>query len=293
MQTSEIYLDYIAWMIFFSLLALGANWIARSKGYFILPIRQSSEKTPLSFKSILLVFGTYLGMTMVVAVLLLHLVQAIYRLSNSTPPEAEAGMVQLGVIILTILLFFLYTQTLAPSLRQRIIKDRSIPNPKTILGDMGIGVATWVLAFPVVVAIGQLIDLLLYIAAEYESYEQVAIRYLKTSLASPPLLTVALFIILLAAPAIEEFLFRGFLQTYFKRFMSVKWAIFCSSLCFALFHFSTSQGIGNISLIASLFAFALYLGFIYERQASLFASFALHVTFNTASTLRVLFFPDS
>ena len=32
--------------------------------------------------------------------------------------------------------------------------------------------------------------------------------------------------------------------------------------------------------------------FIYERQASLFASFALHMTFNAVSTFRILFFPD-
>jgi membrane protease YdiL (CAAX protease family) len=135
--------------------------------------------------------------------------------------------------------------------------------------------------------------MLLYLSAGLENYEQVAVRYLKLALSSPSMLMIALFMVLFAAPAIEEFLFRGLLQTCLKRFMPIKWAIALSSLCFAFFHFSPSQGIGNISLIASLFTFALYLGFIYERQASLIASFTLHMTFNTVSTLRILFFSDS
>jgi membrane protease YdiL (CAAX protease family) len=69
-------------------------------------------------------------------------------------------------------------------------------------------------------------------------------------------------------------------------------AILLSALCFALFHFAPSQGIGNISLVGSLFLFALFLGFIYERQASLFASVGLHMTFNTVSTFRILFYPE-
>ncbi|MBI3211827.1 MAG: CPBP family intramembrane metalloprotease [Simkania negevensis] len=53
-----------------------------------------------------------------------------------------------------------------------------------------------------------------------------------------------------------------------------------------LFHLSSSQGVGNISL----FIFALYLGFLYEKQCSLFASIALHMTFNSISVIRILFY---
>ena len=97
--------------------------------------------------------------------------------------------------------------------------------------------------------------------------------------------------IVIAAPCIEEFLFRGCLQSFLKQYMSTKGAILFSSLCFSLFHFSLSQGLGNISLCASLFVFALFLGFIYET-GSLFASVGLHMTFNIVSAGRVLFFPE-
>jgi uncharacterized protein len=154
------------------------------------------------------------------------------------------------------------------------------------------GVLTWIISFPLVIAVGQFADLLLYLFFKYENYEQVAVRYLKTTLGSPPMLAIALFTILIAAPIIEEFLFRGCLQNFFKRYMLTKNAILLSALCFSLFHFAPSQGIGNISLVVSLFLFALFLGFIYERQASLFASIGLHMTFNAVSTFRILFFSE-
>ena len=156
---------------------------------------------------------------------------------------------------------------------------------------MCIGIFSWFLCFPLVVAIGQLVDMLLHMLTGFQNYEQVAVRYLKTTLSSPPMLAVALFIILIAAPIIEEILFRGFLQTYFKRFVSVKWAIVLSSLALPFSTWLPAKGLAT-SLLHLSFSFALYLGFIYERQASLFASFALHMTFNAVSTFRILFFPD-
>lgn len=292
MQTFGLYLDYVKLILFFGLLGLGMNWLAQSKGYYQLPFRATKEKGVLSLTSVVVIFAIYLSMTMLVSLLFVHLIRAIYGLYNLQLPQGATGWIQLTVILMTLLFFYLYARTLNPPLIRRILKDRSIASPKPIVWDMCMGILSWFLCFPLVVALGELVDMLLHMLTGFQNYEQVAVRYLKTTLSSPPMLAVALFIILLAAPAIEEILFRGFLQTYFKRFVPVKWAIVLSSLCFALFHLAPSQGLGNISLVISLFSFALYLGFIYERQASLFASFALHMTFNAVSTFRILFFPD-
>lgn len=293
MQISEVYAEYIQLILFFGLVALITHSLAKSRHFFFLPSRPISSKSPLSFLSVVAVFSIYLIMSIVVTSILGHVVRAFYVSKGMPLPLAVLGWIQLTVIFMTLFFFYLYAKTLDPSLIRQIFKDRSAPQSKGIFSDLCIGVLTWLISFPLVVAIGQLTDMLLHFFSGFESYEQVAIRYLKMALASPPLLVVALFMILLAAPAIEELLFRGFLQTYFKRFVSVRWAIILSSLCFALFHVSASQGIGNISLVISLFTFALYLGFIYEKQASLFASFALHATFNGVSAFRILFFPDS
>ncbi len=286
------YVEYFQGILLFGLLGCVLLWVAKAKGYFVLPHAEKKHAI-IPFKTVLAVFAIYLGMTMLIAPAAVHLIRSSYALfSHGNMPIAILGWVQLMTLIGIFLLFYLYSQTQGPGFFKKIWKDWSIPHPKPILTDFWMGVMTWFISFPLVIAIGQLADMLLFYFFGFENYEQVAVRYLKTTLNSPPMLAVALFTILLAAPVIEEFLFRGCLQTFFKRYFPPQGAIVLSALCFSLFHFSPSQGIGNISLVASLFLFALFLGFIYERQASLFASVGLHMMFNTVSTCRILFFPE-
>jgi membrane protease YdiL (CAAX protease family) len=279
------YAEYIQPILFFGLLGLILLKAAESYGFFRLP---ESRSHPVSLKIVLYAFAIYIGMTMLVAPGLIQLI----LLFGVELPAAFFGWFQLGILVTIFALFYLHCKAQSPTLFKKIWKDRSIAHPRPVIVDFLIGVMTWFIAFPLVIAIGELADMILHLFFGFESYEQVAVRYLKTTLESPSMLSIALFTILIAAPVIEEFLFRGCLQTYFKRHMSSKYAICLSALCFALFHFSSSQGLGNFSLVASLFLFALFLGFIYERQGSLFASVGLHMTFNTVSTLRILFFPE-
>lgn len=281
--------EYLQPIFLFGLLGIILVKIAKSYGFFHLPGSQEHRSNPVSLKTLLVVFFIYLGMTMIAAPGVIELGSSFYK---GGLPSSFFGWVQLGILSSIFILFYLYCKAQSPTLFKRIWKDRSIPHPKSIGADFFIGVMTWIIAFPLVIAIGQLADMLLYFFFGFESYEQVAVRYLKTTLNDPSMLAIALFTILIAAPVIEEFLFRGCLQTFFKRGMTPKYAILFSALCFSLFHISSSQGIGNFSLVLSLFLFALFLGFIYERQGSLFASVGLHMTFNAVSTFRILFFPE-
>jgi hypothetical protein len=106
-------------------------------------------------------------------------------------------------------------------------------------------------------------------------------------------MAVALIAVVIIAPIAEELLFRGTFQQYLRKFFSVKTSILLTAAIFACFHLSFSQGLGNFSLIPSLFIFSCFLGYIYERQGSLFASIGLHLAFNLASSLQILFFPES
>jgi uncharacterized protein len=65
-------------------------------------------------------------------------------------------------------------------------------------------------------------------------------------------------------------------------------SILLASLIFAFFHFSYSQGIDNIEVITSLFVFSCFLGFVYERQQSLWASVGLHALFNAISVVLIV-----
>jgi len=284
----EPYVDYIKAILFFGLLGVALIWIAKEKGYFSFP--KVKDRPPVSFTNVLIFFAIYLAVTLGVAPILAHLLQLLYDAFSATKfPHIILGWLQIFLLSGIALLFYLYSKAQGPDFWSKIWKNQKGP----IYVDFLMGVMTWVISFPLVIAVGQLADLLLYYFFGYENYEQVAVRYLKTTLSSPPLLAIALFTILLAAPIIEEFLFRGCLQNFFRRYLSAKFAILCSALCFALFHYAPSQGLGNLSLFAALFTFALFLGFIYERQSSLFASIGLHMTFNAASTFRILFFPES
>ncbi len=141
--------------------------------------------------------------------------------------------------------------------------------------------------------VSQTIDTVLYFYFGLESYEQTAVSYFKAATSSPLSCIMAIFFVLLVSPILEEFLFRGLLQNWIREHLNTKAAIFLSSLFFALLHMNPSQGIGNISLFFSLAIFGGFLGFIYERQKSLSASIILHMTFNSISALRLLFFPES
>ncbi len=157
-----------------------------------------------------------------------------------------------------------------------------------ILEDFGLGILTWLIAFPVVGAVSQMMEFIAFALTGLSPVDQIAVRYLKMAKESPVLLSIALFMILVAAPVIEELVFRGFLYTYLRKKLSMVKSIIFSALIFSLFHFSSDQGVSNIALLSSLFFLALFLGFLYERQRSLLAPIALHMTFNSISVIRIL-----
>ncbi|MBS0616389.1 MAG: CPBP family intramembrane metalloprotease [Verrucomicrobia bacterium] len=266
-----------------ALWGIGVNWIAYKRGYYKLP--QVSAPTVL-FRNIIAIFLIYMGMMYIVGPFVGNM---LFSLSKPMPPPAALlSFLQLFLMAALLVIFYGYAQTAGHGFFRKVWKNTSAPHAEPIYIDIAMGMMTWVLSFPFVVVVGQLLDFFIYAIFGVENYEQVAVRYLKTTMGSPSQLIFALGTILLLAPAIEEFLFRGCLQTFFKRHLGTKSAILLSSLCFALFHYASSQGVGNISLIGSLFVFACFLGFIYERQSSLFASIGLHMTFNLASAIRIV-----
>jgi uncharacterized protein len=278
--------DSIQIILLFGLIGLVTNYIAWRKGFYHLPL---VEAPPIALKHVISVFCIYLGAVQLLAP---YLSLLLLKLSGQQPPSF--GMivtVQFVIIAVMVLALILYCHFQGKGVFAKIWKNPIKPYT-TPLYDLGVGILTWFLAFPVVAIVGQICDTILYLVYNLETYEQVAVKYLKSTKESPLQLTLALISILIIAPVLEEFLFRGSLQTYLKRWFGTKAAIVLAGVCFAGFHFSTTQGLGNISLLTSLFTFACFLGYVYERQASLYASIGLHMAFNLASTLRILFLPE-
>lgn len=276
--------DSLELILIFGFMGFLINWFAFSKGFYQMPLRK--ESVEVSFKQLIGTFGIYLGFVIFVIPSCIRLLQ--YLSSPLFPSMTLINVVQ--VLLLLAMAFWIvrFFNAQKQNLFGKIWKSSASP----IAQDMGIGALTWALSFPIVVLVGQFFDLFIYLIFGVENYEQVPVRYFKESLGSFPQVIMALFTILILAPVIEEFLFRGCLQNYLKKHLGIKFAIFLTAFCFALFHFSFSQGLGNIALIASLFALACFLGFIYEKRQSLYASIGLHMTFNLISTLRILFSSD-
>ncbi|MBI3236457.1 MAG: CPBP family intramembrane metalloprotease [Chlamydiales bacterium] len=229
MQLASLYFEYIELSLVFGLIAFGLHRLAKAKGFYLDLSSRHTEKIPLKLTSVILVFAIYLVMTLGISSLFAQIIRSLYAIEHAKPSFAAMGWLQLTIVLSTLFLFYLYSRTLPSSVIGKMIKNPSCHHA-SIPWDIFMGLLTWVISFPLVIAIGQFTDMLLYLTTGFESYEQVAVRYLKMALSSPQTLSVALFTILIGAPAIEEFLFRGFLQTYLKRWMSIRWAIILSSL---------------------------------------------------------------
>jgi len=273
-----------------------ANLIAYKKGYYKLP-KTSLKTTPyIQNQELVVCFAIYLALSLVLAPLFAKFLLTSYHKINpeiTSLPIPFLTFLQFLNMAVVFVLLQLYIHHRNSTVYGRIWKDRQYGSTRPIEFDLGIGVLTWVLAFPVVTVLADLIDKLVKEIFGETSFEQTAVQFVKIASSSPLALFFALIAVLVLAPFIEEFLFRGLLQTHLKKRMGPKSAILISALVFALFHFSLSQGVGNISLVFSLFLLGGYLGFLYERQGSLWASIGLHMTFNVVSAMRILFLPES
>lgn len=273
---SALVLNFFQDIISIGLIGLVTNGIAYKSGFFKRP---SYNRPSIRWTHLCAVFGIYLGALFVLPIFLLRLLGNLSIHAVMT--------IQFSIVIATLLLLLLYIQTEKSGVMKIALKNPESSSSKWF--DFGLGVVAWLIAFPWVGVVGQICDFVLEVFFNFHSYEQVAVRYLKDNLRSIPQATSALILIVLVAPIVEEILFRGTLQQYLKKFFSLKTSIAITAIIFACFHFSPMQGLGNFSLIPSLFVFSCFLGFVYERQGSIFASIGLHFTFNLLSSLQILF----
>lgn len=163
-------------------------------------------------------------------------------------------------------------------------------DPPSLWLDIGTAFTAWVISFPVIIFVNQGLDwIVTNIFKVSHAPEQLAVQFLKMTLGYPVLFVLALLSIIVLAPLVEEILFRGFLQSFIRQNLGKKQAIVITSLLFSLFHYSPEQKISNLTIVASLFAFSLFLGIVYEKRGSLFAPIALHSLFNTINVINLYF----
>jgi len=279
-------LSEIVWTLLLGVFAALLLFWAVKKGLFKI------EKKPAPFPHIqgvelISVFAIYIAGLFILGLLFFKLFHLIF---NSLP-ETEREVIALNwsqVATFFFIAFFLYLYCKRRNREKMKLIWKSSTGKSSIFSDILAGICMWVLAFPIAIFVANSVELITYFVTKNVSQDQVAVRYFKLSMGYPHLILLSSLLIVFLAPCIEELLFRGFLQNYLKRYVGAKSAILLTAFSFALFHYGSSQGSGNISLLLSLFVFAWFLGFIYEKRGSLFSSIALHMTFNALSVVGLI-----
>lgn len=262
------------------------SWIAYLKGYFSLPSSDSVDPE-VKLRHVISIYLIFIFAYVVLTPMFLRL---LFELHFFAPyHEMIMVFIQPTLFFLVSGFIFLYSLFQNKTTMLSIWKDNTFAGAKPISFDCIFGLLSYLISMPAVIAMGQFAFVVALLMFGPIDQEQLAVRYMKEALQTPLSMIAALFSILIAAPLIEEFLFRGILQSYLRTKVGKILAIFSSALLFALFHFSFSQKAANIPLIASLFTFATYLGFSYEKTRSLWTSIVLHVTFNAVSVIRIIF----
>lgn len=95
---------------------------------------------------------------------------------------------------------------------------------------------------------------------------------------TPVNIIAGFFAFAIAAPLVEELLFRGFLQNALARLLPIWAAILLSSFAFALVHLQPYA-------IPGLMSLSIAFGYLYHRTGSLRTNILLHILNNTAALL--------
>jgi|GEM_PF-390943 len=279
----------IATMVFF--------FLARSayrRHYFDIPNEQFFPPPSLRLSDVLGIFAFFLFAEIIIVPALAygyaayeqgHFSKVIHLNLNKT----QQGWLNLVAILSAAFSVILYTLIMNPNLRKLIYWGTHFPKSlRRAVKAFMVGAGTWLLSYPAVVMMSQIVGILLFFVGPIKHVEQNAVQHLKSTMESAPLFWATTLVIIFLVPIAEETLFRGFLQRWLVQKIGRWQGIILAAALFAAFHFSISQGIDNIELLLSLFTLACFLGFIYERQGTLWAPISLHAIFNAISVLMIV-----
>ncbi len=266
---------------------------AWKRGFYYLPKEKKDLFRFISTADLLGAFGTFLS----IELLIIPFIVGVWIGYNSQMENKSSyenwgiqtyGWLNLLTIFFSYMGIFIYVATLNKEKKNTVFYLGNETKKKAFYHDILIGSFFWICSYPIVVMLSQLIELFLYGVGYEQQIDQVAVKNLKSVLSYPLLLSCTIFAVVLIVPIAEEILFRGFFQNWIiTRIGRIK-GIIATSILFASFHFSMSQNWNNLEVLLSLFVLSCYLGFVYERQSSLWASIALHSTFNAISVLIII-----
>ncbi len=261
--------------------------IGWKRHFFAFPSESRHWPVPIRWFHVVAVFIIYFGVAMLIAPFVGNIIRHTF-FSGNTSQDLLGYASWLNFINSCLIFAFLFFYlSRIPQVAGKIWQRQSPPSFKD---DASFAALAWLISFPLVLFLSQLLDYIVTVIFQVPAVpEQLAVHFLKMTFHDPLYFALAVTTIIIFAPLIEETLFRGFLQSFIRQHLGSKQAIFITSFLFAFFHYSPEQGVGNIPIVGSLFALALFLGFIYEKRGSLAAPMFLHAAFNGISVLNLYY----
>lgn len=163
--------------------------------------------------------------------------------------------------------------------------------PMPVVSAIGIGLLGFLVAFPIAQGSGMVLAWLQEQLTDVVP-DAIAHETLKALQEHPndrwSLLIMALVIV--AAPVVEEFSYRGLVQQGFRRLGGNRvGAVLLTSVLFVLMHLPVVPAASLPSAVTTLLILSLFLGWIYERTGRLIAPIIAHGLFNAANLLLAQF----
>ncbi|MHC4266971.1 MAG: lysostaphin resistance A-like protein [Planctomycetota bacterium] len=147
--------------------------------------------------------------------------------------------------------------------------------------DILIGLKHYLIVLPLIIASGFIVNYFLRIVGIEPEQQDIINNIMSED--SLGVLTFMFFFGTLAAPIVEELLFRGFIQTALRITFSKTQAIFISGFVFALIHW-------NFHVFLQIFILGLLLAYLFEKTGSLVAPIFVHICHNTTTLVLLVSF---
>lgn len=195
---------------------------------------------------------------------------------------------RVGVLLGVPFFLFIHGLTLRSEEVRGMIRGESPYTFQRWIGDWGEAALAWVFSMGCMAITGLFLVFLLGFLGPLPEFKQMAVKHLLDVRSSPYLFGFTIFSIVILAPLYEEWLFRGYLQSWLRRVIGARGGIVVTSVIFSAAHYAAEQGIGNVVLLGNLFVLSLFLGGIYEKRRSLASCILLHSFVNAGSLVGIL-----
>jgi membrane protease YdiL (CAAX protease family) len=212
--------------------------------------------------------ATYIPATIFAAFLILFRLADLHDFTTFTWPAVEAQFASYAVML--VVLAAALPQISCRSLAQLGLRA---PQFRDVVWGTG-GAITMIVA---AAATGALQEWLFHLKAD-----EVQVQILRSVHGSIVIGFVAAACV--AAPILEELMFRGFILNGLLRYMPAWLSIVLSGAVFGSVHYQP----GNLGALIPLAVGGMVLGFVYYRSGSLVASMMTHALFNTFTVVLVL-----